>query len=380
MIVNKINKELQDLLQNTRPANRTYKQYLAWLLEEYMKKLRFNQPDLEKYFSEAEPFEEIMRFIEESCDKLLTIYDLYMHRKIGEAVEEMGASFMISDSIFVKELKAKEPMFRARTIDSHQGSYNAKEMFHVPFEQRGKISNSRYSIAGFPSLYVGRSILACWEEMHKPNIDNLCVSKVSISEFESRYVIDLCWIDDMDGELSSDEKKRSRQLQEIITWIKRLPLVIACSVKAYAPSAPFKEEYVIPQIILLACIDNPKIDGVAYTSTRRDEQIASDNELHTNYAFPAKEVADEGYCMELATAFILTRGISFQEADIKNVFHARGVQVTEDEDGICFNDDKEKSEYECTKFGQMEEYLGHQQYYCIEKDMGVWVEYPGRKI
>lgn len=376
MIVNKINKELLELLQNTQPANKTYRQHLAWLFEEYLHKLSFYQPEWGKYCLIAEPTEDIIEGVQKSCDKLLAIYDLYMQGKIGDAVDEMVMGFMTSESIFREELTSQEPLFRARTIESYQGSYDAREMFHVPFEKRGKIANNRFSIAGFPCLYMGKSILACWEEMHKPNIDNLCVSKVAIEESESRFVIDLTWKEDLDSNISEDEEEQSMQYQDIITWLKRLPLIIACSIRVYDPAAPFKEEYVIPQMILLACIDNAYIDGVAYTSTRRDEQISADMELHKNYAFPVREIADEGYCKELVSVFDLTRGISFMEAEIKNVFHARGMQVMRKKGVVMHikNMDKGKSEYECTKFGQMEEYLSSQPFYCIFEDKGEWKE------
>lgn len=301
-----------------------------------------------------------------------------MQGKIEKAVHKMDYEFMSSESIFAERMSSKEPLYRARTIESTQGSYDVREMFHVPFEQRGKISNNRFSIAGFPCLYLGKSILACWEEMQKPNIDNLCVSRVAKKERDRLYVIDLSWKEDVDGTISADEMEQCEQYYDIVTWIKRLPLIIACSIRAFDPSAPFKEEYVIPQIMLSACIENEDIEGIAYTSTRRDEQIASDMELHKNYVFPVRKVTDKGYCKELAEEFSLTRGISFMEAEIKNVFHARGMQVTAiEDDALCFNDlDKGKSEYECTKFGQMEEYLGKQQFYTIHESMGVYEVHP----
>lgn len=379
MIVNQINRELLKLLLNTRPAGGTYKGYLADIFEKYQQMLRFHQPEWKHYCVEAlESSDAVIDNVQESCSKLLAIYDSYMQGKIEKAVHDMDYEFMSSESIFADRRAPKEPLYRARTIESSQGSYDVREMFHVPFEQRGKISNNRFSIAGFPCLYFGKSILACWEEMQKPNIDNLCVSRVVKEERDHLYVIDLSWKEDVDGTISDDEMEQCEQYYDIVTWIKRLPLIIACSIRAFDPSAPFKEEYVIPQIMLSACIENEDIEGIAYTSTRRDEQIASDMELHKNYVFPVRKVTDKGYCKELVEEFSLTRGISFMEAEIKNVFHARGMQVTAiEDDALCFNDlDKGKSEYECTKFGQMEEYLGEQQFYTIHESMGVYEVHP----
>lgn len=380
MIVNNINKEVLELLQNARPSNWTYKQYLAWLFEQYMRKLRDNQNEIEEYCIDPEPFEVVIKKVEDACDKLLAIYDLYMQGRVGKAADDMDSEFLIEEamSIYAVELPSNEPLYRARTIESSQGSYDVKEMFHVPFEKRGKISNNRYSIAGFPCLYFGTSILACWEEMHKPNIDSLCVSRVNKEEAKHMTVIDLSWKEDVDSIIPEDEKQKYDKYYEILTWIERLPLIIACSIRAYDPAAPFKEEYVIPQVLLLACIENERIDGVAYTSTRRDEQISSDMGLHKNYAFPVKEVTDKGYCTELARKFRLTRGVSFMEAEIKNVFQGRGTPTIDVKgETLCIDNwDDGKTEYECTKFGQMEEYLGQQQFYTLHKSMGVWEVCP----
>ncbi len=42
-----------------------------------------------------------------------------------------------------------------------------KEMFHIPFELRGMVAIQRYSIPGFPCLYLGSTLYGCWEELRK---------------------------------------------------------------------------------------------------------------------------------------------------------------------------------------------------------------------
>ena len=39
-------------------------------------------------------------------------------------------------------------------------------MFHTPYNLRSKVSTCRYSIAGYPSLYLGTSLDLCCEEIH----------------------------------------------------------------------------------------------------------------------------------------------------------------------------------------------------------------------
>ena len=177
--------------------------------------------------------------------------------------------------------------------------------------------------------------------------------------------------------MDDDERKGWIQFN-IIRFLNTIPLKIACSIPVHDLEASFKEEYVIPQILLLSCIGNKYVDGIAYTSTRRDEQISSDISLHHNYVFPVQKVDDRGYCTTLASNFLMTRGVSFMEADIKNVFHAKGTPnvYVEDSTIVLGTLDQGKSEYECTKFGQMEDYLKTQPRYSLKKIDGKWEEIP----
>lgn len=54
------------------------------------------------------------------------------------------------------------------------------DIFHVPFEKRRLVGNQRYSIAGLPCLYLGSSIWICWEELGRPPLDSVWVSRFRI--------------------------------------------------------------------------------------------------------------------------------------------------------------------------------------------------------
>ena len=42
-----------------------------------------------------------------------------------------------------------------------------EKMFHVPFNMREKVSSARFSIPGFPCLYLGTSLEVCWNEIKR---------------------------------------------------------------------------------------------------------------------------------------------------------------------------------------------------------------------
>jgi hypothetical protein len=128
----------------------------------------------------------------------------------------------------------------------------------------------------------------------------------------------------------------------------------------------------------LSCIGNKNVDGIAYTSTRRDNQISDDLSLHHNYVFPVQKITDRGFCEKLTSDFQITHGISFMEANIKNVFHGKGTpNIYVENDTLHLDDiDQGKTEYQCTKFGQMEDYLKTQPRYSLKKIDGKWEEIP----
>lgn len=63
--------------------------------------------------------------------------------------------------------------FRAR-ISKEPLTY--KDMWHIPFKQRSKVSTERFSMPGIPCLYLATSSYGCWLEMNKPPYDEFWVS------------------------------------------------------------------------------------------------------------------------------------------------------------------------------------------------------------
>lgn len=225
-------------------------------------------------------------------------------------------------------------------------------MFHIPFQMRTNVVNYRYSISGHPCFYIGSSILSCWEEMHCPALDDLVVSRVEVKENNSVKVIDLRL---PENEMMQGDK-RKENFKLLMTW----PLIIACSIKTITPDAPFKFEYVHPQLLMLALKEKgDECWGVAYTSTHIDPNMSTEMSKYTNIAMPVRRIKEEGYCGELASRFKLSRGISFIEAEIKNVLNAYN-NIRFDPYRRIFkiaNNAVGTDKYMETKFGKLESYL-----------------------
>lgn len=101
--------------------------------------------------------------------------------------------------------------------------------------------------------------------------------------------------------------------------------------------------------------------GVAYTSTHIDPNMSTEMSKYTNIAMPVRRIKEEGYCGELASRFKLSRGISFIEAEIKNILDAYNNIRFDPNEGAIVIDNYEggADKYRETKFGKLESYLNN---------------------
>jgi hypothetical protein len=82
--------------------------------------------------------------------------------------------------------------FRIRP-ETKKATYKRKELFHIPFEKNYLIRTSRYSIPGFPCLYLGasaysnNSLSLCWFECDLP--DKFYWSELKLCKHEQPYLV-----------------------------------------------------------------------------------------------------------------------------------------------------------------------------------------------
>lgn len=288
---------------------------------------------------------DILKTVDSKVKKICEIYRTYSNGNVLSAETKMKNLIYQKDHRYkMFLLDGKENWYRARRLNENDRQFSEKEMFHVPFNKRHLVENYRYSLSGYPCLYLGKTTLTCWEELQKPSLHDFCVSQFSL--IENVKVLDLTLPDKspiaepLFGGKSEEEKKEDRYLQ-LITW----PLILACSVPTFIPNAPFKPEYVIPQLLMRVIVKMGSSDlyGIAYTSTRRDYHYAEAIVHHMNIALPVRKVKKDGYCEELCSKLSLTRGVPYMEAEIKNGFHSEAMNSTDD--------------YRQTRFYQLEQFL-----------------------
>ena len=170
-----------------------------------------------------------------------------------------------------------------------------KDLFHVPFHKREYCGTYRYSIPGYPSLYLSERL----------NVANL---ETGIKWHDSYYAscfqhnrplrfIDLALTRDFGA------------LWERYSLIVFYPMIMACGLKVKNPNSPYKPEYAFPQVfsqvIRLHMVES-HFDGISFVSTKIEKPDFMNMDMR-NYVLWIKGAEKEkDYSQELAEVFIAT--------------------------------------------------------------------------
>ena len=135
---------------------------------------------------------------------------------------------------------------------------DTKEFYHLPITKREICSAERFSIAGYPCLYLGYSKNDCYVEVSKTG----SMIALSLNDGHLIKVLDLTF---------SKEQEKGESLEE---YLKAFPLIAACYVvltnKVNSDEAKFREEYVIPQMLTSYLKHNGYFNGICYYSVRNE--------------------------------------------------------------------------------------------------------------
>lgn len=257
------------------------------------------------------------------CFNINEAVDYYYLGLPSDAYLNMEKAMLILESYYWGRLKKSplggndlqiEPLklYRMRNLDEEKCS--RKDLFHLPYSLREKASTSRYSIAGFPSLYLSTSIQLCSAEIG--SIKGW-VCEYEIQRNHSTFVYDLA--------IKPSDFTNKSKIEEIKCWtntnikneeIKKkylmwYPLIAACSFMSNKQmNVYFVPEYIIPQLFLQWArkkaykIDSNCIYGVRYFSCNGEEKLDNDY----NYVFPVSKnsCSNADYCNVLSKTFKLS--------------------------------------------------------------------------
>lgn len=225
--------------------------------------------------------------------------------------------------------KSLEPFYRGRTGSNIQ--FQKHEMFHMPFEKREFVTTQRFSVPGLPCLYLSNSIYVCWEELRRPDINKMQVTRMRLENYRITF-LDLSLtpqsLTEMLEVTTSEElnTERGKTKQEAVDdwdsttldYLMKWPLIAACSIKVKEPQGTFKPEYIFPQFLLQWVTQNKRIDGIKYFSVEAHVSAKIDHSKLVNYALPVKTFGTKGLCASLVDSFSLTEPISWEMLTTSN--------------------------------------------------------------
>ncbi len=223
------------------------------------------------------------------------------------------------------------------TSVSNNRPYGRGRVFHTPYNLRSKVSTCRYSIAGYPSLYLGTSLDLCREEIHlNPHQDFALASIFKLERTVEYFNTNIQVIElgvkpqdflNIEHYNERHERRINNSLLENASvraaYLLWYPLIAACSYISVSKKDPFAAEYIIPQLLMqwVRCEigSQPGIEdeynqliGIRYFSCA--SQKAS--ETGFNYVFPTsgkQKSPDLPYCSVLAKSFYLSSPVYVHE-------------------------------------------------------------------
>lgn len=213
------------------------------IIKRYTKKIK---EALRKYYNGKIPTSHtiIKNLVKEVCDNSLAVEKIYQSKAFPGYSNEIQ-------------------FYRARSSEKSV-SFSPVEMLHIPFDERGKTGNYRFSIPGIPSLYLGNTSYACWIELGRLPEHDFNVSPVLLDG--TQKILNLAVMTRQQWNLHDCDKTY------VHCWLKLLTLMMATSYVIDEDNRNFKSEYIISQSIMLGCKEIG-LDGVAYFSKRVDDEL-----------------------------------------------------------------------------------------------------------
>jgi hypothetical protein len=227
-----------------------------------------------------------------------------------EVLDELNKSKSV---LSPKNLNRDNPIYRMR-VGKKEDVKERKNIFHVPFDKRTKISVQRYSIAGYPSLYLANSTYVAWEELGRPSLD-----EVFFARFELRF--DTLFLNFSSEDYYDDISKLEEYSSSgscLLDKMLLFPILFICSIQVANRDDPFKPEYIFPQFTLRWCREQDKFKGIVYRSTRINKKSIG---KFYNVVMPVifkciDENVEPPHCTDLASTLNMTQPYNIQAIEL----------------------------------------------------------------
>jgi len=257
--------------------------------------------------------------------------EAYLHfKKIAEKdtlIQDLNYSrlmVMDGDTAFFRSKKAFDltSPVPATGTNGFLGLLTPKDLFHVPFEKRRAIGTNRYSIPGFPCIYLSDHLQTSWSECMSDATE--AFHAICYRNHRPLYFVDLVplnvIIEQNGGKIPEGMFETSDEFEVLVNYALVYPIICACHSKIeYIPSyqgeIQFKSEYIIPQLLMQWYRERKlMIDGIRYLSCTAEYKFPGITFNKHNYVVPVDECLETGYCQSLLVNFSATEVYSYGSA------------------------------------------------------------------
>lgn len=250
--------------------------------------------------------------IEEFFDLVIDTYYLYIKKSYKHATEQFWnfvniykLSNSLSNSIFNEIL-----FFRGRYNDKSFDDCDPHQYFHIPFNERYKVGNQRFSVSGQPMLYFGNSVYTVCKELEKLPNELSIVAFIptyniidKINEI-NRPIFEAC-VNNLPGIYAAGSHGLDFNSKTALQQIRKS---ILCEVLTFPTKnkGTFVEEYVLPQAYTTLLIENGW-KGIVFPSTKDFSDIMGAHKycnFNYNFAIFTNYDSENNYDEDLFKKFI----------------------------------------------------------------------------
>lgn len=292
--------------------------------------------DKDKQEQIQEKFKLLIPIAEENVCRILDVFKYYEGSDPKRAQEEFDAMMdSLASVIFISTIddwnsvdtsKGKmltsfrmtrgTKFYRVRGVKEKSDDIenNPDELFHIPLSKKALTNNERFSLAGFPSLYLATMLPLAWQESGYPQkyyyseyqyLNNASVERKMEDELQILALYSPREI--FNWGISIKHNDFQLWLDIIYRCMMMYPLVMACSFVNHSGKGTYKQEYVIPQMLMQwVQRNNETVQGISYF-TCVDISMMPSEYCAYNIVIPALKPYDaKKYSQRLRDEFIWT--------------------------------------------------------------------------
>lgn len=288
--------------------------------------------------------------IKRNFDLLCEIIDFYDSADLASAQKQFNMLMdSLVDQLFISNIywpKLPTTFFRVRAAKS-EVLKKPKDLFHIPYSKRHLVSNERYSMAGHPCLYLASHLQIAWQECGYPHqyyYSEFMYQRSPIPEDNWKFITFLSPREVATMWFVAKNEEEDYYIDLTRKYLSTYPLIFACSVVNLNGHSAFKQEFVIPQMLMQWVYRNyDSVKGIKYFSCYNADDICHYNGY--NIVLPAK-INDrrKSYSEDLIQKFkvskpsLIENKLSEREGDIVRAYKDKVIKYMHDaffEAGDC---------------------------------------------